>query len=958
MRVTGKKTLLILCLASILLITGVGLSLAAGAPDYGQVIDDLSGLLDKVVKLSPEQAEQAVGISGQLANTLFNGGVLSDSEKTALENTLNITYATYTETRSALEGYIADYASGGKTGYAGLLNAINPDNPDTEYLMGLVLQLYNALGPETRAQLESRGITFDELVSITTKLGQIQFEPGLEITDAVRQQIAAILQEIITKSDGKLTQEDLTACGLTVENITELYGKLTPDQKIQLEGILETMGLIAGGDQEKPRVTTYQPGNDAQDVPLDAVVSATFGRDVTAVDLSGVKIEAGGSALAGTGASLEGRVLTVSHPEFQYGTNYTVIIPAGSVQAGDILNDGISWSFTTLHEELGDYKLTLDVQYDSNNNKVTVSGSLKKNDEAQTPVRDVAIGLVIEKGNTQYALAQGLTDESGAFRKTFSTASFDPGTYTVTATANLLTRQGSFTIPAQGVVSPVVETNSVTSITTSSATLNGNITNTGGENCDQRKFQYRKQGTTEWTDAGVESGSFGTGAFSFALTGLSSNTAYDAKAMAHNSAGWSEGAVVAFTTTLEGVTLPAVETGAATGITTSSATLNGNITNTGGENCDQRKFQYRKQGTTEWTDAGVESGSFGTGAFSFALTGLSSNTAYDAKAMAHNSAGWSEGAVVAFTTTRSSGGGGGGGGGSTPELTVDTYEPAKDAKDVSLDAVVKITFKQNIVEKDLTKVTIKDDQNNEVKNVKASVSGKVLTINHDNFSYDSKYTVTVPKGTVKRENYSTVENKEIVWSFSTLKETPELPACDFKDVPAGHWAADVIKELCKKGILSGYPDGTFKPDNDITRAEFTKVIVTAIGLAEEETATPSFRDVSAGDWYYGVVQAAAKAGLVRGYENGEYRPNAKITRQEIAAILVRALARENLAATGSGDKTAFLDDQLIAPWARSSIVIAVKEGLIAGYPDGTFGPAKNATRAETCAMVQRFLAKK
>ena len=206
------------------------------------------------------------------------------------------------------------------------------------------------------------------------------------------------------------------------------------------------------------------------------------------------------------------------------------------------------------------------------------------------------------------------------------------------------------TVNVVQIVVPTVQTNAATGITTNSATLNGEITNTGGENCDQRKFQYRQQGAGTWIDAGVQTGTFGTGAFSFALTGLTEGTGYEYKAMAHNSANWGEGSVVQFTTTTTAPVAPTVQTNAASSINTTSATLNGDITNTGGENCDQRKFQYRQQGAGTWIDAGVQTGTFGTGAFSFALTGLTEGTGYEYKAMAHNSANWGEGSVVQFTT--------------------------------------------------------------------------------------------------------------------------------------------------------------------------------------------------------------------------------------------------------------------------------------------------------------------
>jgi len=213
------------------------------------------------------------------------------------------------------------------------------------------------------------------------------------------------------------------------------------------------------------------------------------------------------------------------------------------------------------------------------------------------------------------------------------------------------------TVNVIGIEAPTVQTDTATSINTTSATLNGNITNTGGENCDQRKFQYRQQGAGTWIDAGATTGSYGTGTFSFALTGLTEGTGYEYKAMAHNSANWGEGSVVQFTTATSAPVAPTVQTNAATSINTTSATLNGNITDTGGENCDQRKFQYRQQGAGTWIDAGATTGSYGTGTFSFALTGLTEGTGYEYKAMAHNSTGWGIGEpAVQFTTANNNNG--------------------------------------------------------------------------------------------------------------------------------------------------------------------------------------------------------------------------------------------------------------------------------------------------------------
>ena len=313
------------------------------------------------------------------------------------------------------------------------------------------------------------------------------------------------------------------------------------------------------------------------------------------------------------------------------------------------------------------------------------------------------------------------------------------------------------------------------------------------------------------------------------------------------------------------------------------------------------------------------------------------------------------GQAIFTVTAPSSPGGGGGVIPSKPE--VDKYEPAQNAKDVALDALVRVTFKQEIKTGDLTKVGIKDDKNKEVTGVKATVSGKALVLAHDKFNYETKYIVTIPKRTVKRTDSNT-ENDALSWSFTTLKkEVPPVLKCEFTDVPSTHWAAACIKVLCEKGIIAGYPDGTYKPSSNITRAEFAKIVAGAVGLVEVKPVTPAFADVPSAHWSYGYVEATARAGLVKG-SGGKFRPNDFISRQEIAVILVRAMGKESEAQARAGETTGFKDDVKIAAWARGHVIIAVAESLIEGYPDNIFGPAKNATRAESAKMVNLFREKK
>ena len=187
---------------------------------------------------------------------------------------------------------------------------------------------------------------------------------------------------------------------------------------------------------------------------------------------------------------------------------------------------------------------------------------------------------------------------------------------------------------------PRVETLSATNITTTGATLNGNVTSNGGATVTARGFMYGTSASN--LSQSVQSVS-GTGSYTRALTGLSSGTTYYYKAYATNSVGTAYGEVRTFTTT----GIPSVQTNSATDITATGAMLNGNVTSDGGATVTARGFMY---GTSE-NDLSqrIQSGS-GTGSYTKALTGLSCVTTYYYKAYATNSVGTAYGEVMSFTT--------------------------------------------------------------------------------------------------------------------------------------------------------------------------------------------------------------------------------------------------------------------------------------------------------------------
>lgn len=175
-------------------------------------------------------------------------------------------------------------------------------------------------------------------------------------------------------------------------------------------------------------------------------------------------------------------------------------------------------------------------------------------------------------------------------------------------------------------------------------------------------------------------------------------------------------------------------------------------------------------------------------------------------------------------------------------------------------------------------------------------------------------------------------------------------AAGFSDVQ-GHWAEDQINQWAEKGLAGGYADGTFKPNKEVTRAEFVALVNRAFGI-ESPGATAGFTDVKPGRWYYEAVAAARAAGYAGGYADGTFRPNQTITRQEVAGMLVRLLQLEP--AAGSLDR--LKDAGRIQDWARGNVGAVVQNGLMRGMPDGNFMPAKSITRAEAVVSLDRALA--
>ncbi|OPX84737.1 MAG: Cellulosome-anchoring protein precursor [Pelotomaculum sp. PtaB.Bin104] len=173
----------------------------------------------------------------------------------------------------------------------------------------------------------------------------------------------------------------------------------------------------------------------------------------------------------------------------------------------------------------------------------------------------------------------------------------------------------------------------------------------------------------------------------------------------------------------------------------------------------------------------------------------------------------------------------------------------------------------------------------------------------------------------------------------------------FNDVQ-DHWAKGYIGQLSDAKVISGYPDGAFRPEDNITRAEFIKALVISRSFPLRPAANPTFTDVNAYHWHYPYIETAVAAGVIipSDYVQSAFNPDGPITRVDAAMFLSRSLGLEE-----ESTYTGFDDGYQIPGELRGYIRAAKERGLIAGYPDGTFRPWNPITRSEASAILVRYI---
>jgi sugar lactone lactonase YvrE len=240
----------------------------------------------------------------------------------------------------------------------------------------------------------------------------------------------------------------------------------------------------------------------------------------------------------------------------------------------------------------------------------------------------------------------------------------------------------------------------------------------------------------------------------------------------------------------------------------------------------------------------------------------------------------------------------------------------------------------------------------------SNASGNLIGREHMGVALDSSGAVSYPLPTLFGVNQTAVLHLKGDAVFTVIRHTNT-----FSDGTAAPYAANAIGALSNKFIVNGMTDELFQPLGELNRAQFATLILRALGIQEASSASsqsPSFTDVAAEQWYGEAIATASELGIISGFTDGSFRPNQKVNRQELLTIVYNALKLTGAAVELSDEETtqllaSFTDKDNIAPWAKKAIAYAVKHGIVQGQPNGSFAPTAAANRAQGTVVIYNML---
>ena len=286
--------------------------------------------------------------------------------------------------------------------------------------------------------------------------------------------------------------------------------------------------------------------------------------------------------------------------------------------------------------------------------------------------------------------------------------------------------------------------------------------------------------------------------------------------------------------------------------------------------------------------------------------------------------------VYHFTASSgSNNGGGGGGGGGSSSYTITVSDTDNGSVRVSPTSASR---------GDTVTITVDPDAGYELDTlVVRDTSGALIDVERQS---DTQYTFEMPARRV------TIEATFV----ESSTESADLP---FRDVSASAWYYDAVRYVYERGMMAGTGDNQFSPDATTTRA----MIVTILYSLENRPAAGSadFTDVPSGQWYSSPIAWAAANGIVGGYGDGRFGPNDTITREQMAMILYRYAQIKGYDVSNTGDLSRYTDAGQANDWALTALGWANAQGLITGNTASTLNPTGSATRAEVATILMRFV---
>ncbi|MEK5257516.1 glycosyl hydrolase 53 family protein [Paenibacillus sp. FSL F4-0125] len=555
--------------------------------------------------------------------------------------------------------------------------------------------------------------------------------------------------------------------------------------------------------------------------------------------------------------------------------------------------------------------------------------------------------------------------------------------------------------------SAIVDTNAeVQQITSMTAKVGGNITSDGGAEVTERGVVYSTTATPTIADGKAIAESGGTGAFSVKLTGLQSGSTYYVRAYAVNGVGVSYGQEITFTTlsssaslnsmNLSGITLDQTVSGSVYDYTASVPYSLSNFTVT----ATASDAVYSTLTASVYNSANtLVAGpiSLTSGETSVELPLEVGSNRLELFVIAQDGTGTKYTATItraAQDNGSDDNGNGGNDGGSSSNIVLPVIStngkltlPAGQSGEVRLDNGLVISIPANASGKQLTLTIEKVLQTQSLlsnQEILVSPIYEILKSFAENFSKPATLTFVFDSGQVKsgqtvaifyydevkkswvKVNGGKIDGNRIAadvdhftkFAVLVVDQATGLPVTNasteptteagFSDI-SGHWAEANIKKAVSEGIIKGYTDGTFKPNATVTRAEFAVMLMNALKPTGNGVELGFTDTIPA--WAEKSIAQALEAKIIRGYENVTFRPAASITRSELAVMIARAAGGDLTSAASTG----FADDSQIPAWAKDAVAAVKKSGIVSGRNGNVFAPNETATRAEAVTIIMNLL---